>query len=773
VRAVDCALRLAFLGILIWSLACSASRAEQTAAQGKLEELLLQLDLNHQSLDETVLVLRDASGRLYISAEDLRRWRLRMPAQPPLISNGVSYYALSTLAPTSANFDAATQRLSLEFLPSAFEATRVEALPSGIRPIKPSLGAFFNYDLNLQNTAGEQQYAGLFEAGVFNAWGVGTTSALWQHNDITSGTVRLESTWTTDFPERMTSLRLGDSINQPGSWGRAVRFGGVQYGTNFSTQPGFVTLPLQSVAGEAVLPSTVDVYVNNALATQRQIPPGPFAIRDLPVITGSGEVRVVVRDVLGREQVITQPFYTGTTLLRKGLSDYSFETGAIRNNFGIASNDYGPGLAVGTYRYGWSDRFTSEVHGEWDPDVTDLGVSGAWLIPAIGIVTATVAGSHGHNQNGHLSGIGFERVTPRVSLRTRAQFASDGFQQIGATLTQPVPQRVVDGSISSTLGRFGSIAAGYAEQRFFDGTRVQVASMNYNTSLYRWGFLNFAVVRTLSEPRGWATSLTWTVPLGVRTSASLTRQTSTPGSNLWTARLQQSPPVGDGWGYALEASDDRSGRASAVYQNRIGIYSADVERLNGETNTRLDAQGGLALLGGAAFLSRPITDSFAIVKVPDIKDVRVYADNQEVGRTNADGKLLLPRLRPYDRNHISIEQLDLPLDAEIGGLSLDLAPYYRAGVVADFPVQRVRSAILELIQEDGTPVPTDAQVALLGTQRVFPVGFAGAVYVSGLSDQNRLRASWDARACEFALRLPPGADPQPDLGVVVCKEVKP
>jgi outer membrane usher protein len=765
----------------LWSVASHAADTDldtAAAAAGRpFEELLLQVDLNRQSLDDTVLILKDPDGTLYVSEGELRRWRLRAPGVAPVINNGVAYYPLTAMTPLSTRLDTASQRLILEFAPQSFETTRLEPTGTALRPVRPSLGMFLNYDLNYERDAGVESYAGVLESGIFSRWGVLTNSGLYQHNLTQSGFVRLESTWTTDLPDQMATLRVGDSINQPGAWGRALRFGGIQYGTNFATQPGFVSLPLEAVSGQAVLPSTVDIYVNNALAAQRQVPPGPFAIRDLPVVTGSGEVRVVVRDVLGREQVITQPFYSGVALLRKGLSDYSFEAGAIRNNFGIDSDDYGPGVAVGTYRYGFTEEVTGEAHAEWEPNLTAAGGSLSWLVRPFGIITGTVAGSTSEAGGGTLYGIGFERSTAGLSFRARTQIATEGFRQIGISPLQPVPRQASDASVSTSLGRYGTIGVGYADQRQFDGTRTEVVSVNYNVSLHQYGFINVAFIRTVSEPTGWGASITWTVPLGTRTTASLTRQNSSEGgssNNFWTARLQQSAPVGEGWGYLLEASDNQNARAGALFQNRIGTYTAEAERLNHETNTRLGTQGGIALLGGSPFLTRRITDSFAVVNVPDIKDVRVYADNQEVGRTDASGQLLVPRLRAYDRNHLSIEQLDLPLDAEVGGLAMDVAPYYRAGVVANFPVKRVRSVTLQLLQEDGSAVPSDAEITLIGTDRVFPVGFNGTAFLSGLAAaQNRLQARWDSRACDFTIELPAKeADPQPDLGTVTCKEVR-
>ena len=102
------------------------------------------------------------------------------------------------------------------------------------------------------------------------------------------GTTRLDTTWTRDMPERLATLRVGDGISAPGAWGRAVRFGGVQFGTNFATQPTLITTPLLAARGEAVVPSTVDVFINGRPVASEVVPPGPFAIENLPAITGDG-----------------------------------------------------------------------------------------------------------------------------------------------------------------------------------------------------------------------------------------------------------------------------------------------------------------------------------------------------------------------------------------------------------------------------------------------------------------------------------------------------
>ena len=59
----------------------------------------MQVDLNQQGLNETVIVLR-AGARLLIAAEDLGRWRLRAPEALPYSREGRTCFR-STRCPAS------------------------------------------------------------------------------------------------------------------------------------------------------------------------------------------------------------------------------------------------------------------------------------------------------------------------------------------------------------------------------------------------------------------------------------------------------------------------------------------------------------------------------------------------------------------------------------------------------------------------------------------------------------------------------------------------
>ncbi len=747
----------------------------------EFEELLLAVDVNGQSFNEPALFLRDGQGRLYAAVEDLRRWRLLLPRSAPLRQQGADYYALDSYDGLQFTFSPVRLTIGIKAPAGAFESSTL-ATPgvAAVAPTVPRLGGFFNYELSGSYASHDTQGAGQFELGLFSGAGVGTMGIVAPELGSNSRFVRLDTTWNTDNPKERESWRFGDVINRAGAWGRSLRMGGVQFGSNFSTQPGFISSPLQQASGLATLPSTVDVYVNNALTSRRDVAPGPFSITNLPVVSGSGEVRLVVRDMLGREQVITQPFYASAGLLAAGLQDYSYEAGFTRKNFGISSNDYGGWAASATHRRGLTDQFTGELHLEMQAQQKALGVNGLYLLPRAGIVNATLAAGQSNDASGTLAALGFERQAEPLSFGVRSQWTSVGFRQLGSDPTKLPPARQFSANAGYASKNLGSFGLSYLRQDMHDQTHVDIRSASYSLSLQRYGSLTLSLIGSSGSDASAAStqaSVIWTLALGADHSASVSRNSTRSDSQGNTQQLhttlQKNMPLGQGYGYQLEAQDSGDARGSLTYQNNVGTYAVEAARFSGDTALRASVRGGVAVLGGQPHLSRWINDSFGVARVAGYPNVRVYADNQLVGLTNANGDAMLPGLRPYERNRIRIDARDLPLNAEVDALQVEAVPFFRSGVLAEFPVRPSNGALLRIVLDNGQPLPAGSTVEQRGSQVRFPVADEGEAYLTGLAPRNQLVARWKNQSCEFEVLFQPSQDPLPDLGAFTCKDIRP
>lgn len=760
--------------LAIGAMAPDAVLAVQASSgrPGAGKPVLLGVRINGGMNGDAATLLSLDDGRLAASVESLRTWRLNPPLAAGMEMGGKTWFRLDDIPGVSYSIDQAEQVLLLQAPPSSFAVTGIGNDSTRYSLTSSQPGGFLNYDLQWQRAGGHSAGSGLFELGAFNAWGSGTATALWNSTGLGRSLVRLDTTWNFDMPDRMESVRLGDAISRAGSWGRTVRFGGVQWGTNFATQPNFVTFPLPNLRGEAVLPSTFDVYANNVRRMHGDVPPGPFDLSSVPVVTGQGEIQLVVRDFLGREQVITQPYYASQRLLKPGLHDFSVEAGAVRRNYGLESARYGRFMLSGTDRLGISPDFTREFRAEVLRDQQTLGVGGAWNLTGLGIANVAAAVSRGPEGHGGLVGAGIERQAKGVNFGVRAQYASRNFVQIGS-LETAAPKHLLGASLGIPLWGSG-LGLGYLRQTTWQGDESRLLSANHSLRLGPRSHLGIYAVRNFVGEPNLTVGVILSLVLDERTSASA--DVDRYGKHTQsTIQVQRNLPMGDGVGYRLMAGQgelDRSS-ASAMWRAERGDVTAEVARMSGDTAYRAGVSGGVAVAGGGVFASRRLDDSFAVVQLEDYPGVRVYRDNQEVTRTNKNGLALITRLRAYQENPIGIEQADLPLDAEVGSLQIKLAPALRSGVVAAFPVRRSRAATFRLVDESGRPLPAGAIVKLEGQDQEFPMGYEGKAFVSGLASRNRLVGEWQGRRCVANLEFSRENEMLPDLGIVICKGVTP
>lgn len=761
----------AAVAIACWLLS-TRSLALNAPTDDRFQEMWLGVSLNGQQSDDVALFLRTSRAGLLAPARQLNAWRLRVPTRSTVTYHGQEYIPLDTLPGLKYSIDEDSQVLKLEAPARSFEQATLNATNrSFVTTPAPPLGGFLNYDVVAFEGNSHSTLTGVLQASLFGPAGAAVMQYLVRHDGGATQAIRLDTTWTIDHPDTASSFRMGDSITGLSAWGGAVRFAGVQWASNYTTQPGLITMPLPSVAGEAALPSSLSLYVDDALRMQNTLPSGPFRIDDVPVITGEGDVRLVVRDLLGREQVITEPYYASPQLLRGGLQEYSFESGLIRNNYGISSIDYGRPLMVGTDRVGLNDQLTAEAHGEILKDQQTFGVSSAARVAAFGVADFSLAGSHCQRGQGELYGVGFEHSARELSWGGHIEYASRSFTRVGVLPDQPVARLTSQIYVTLGLARLGSLSLSRTREDFYQGRSLDIMSLRHSVNVGWWGYLTLSLIRTSENTSDTTVALSLTHTLNARTSGSLTTTQDSASGATTELDVQQSLPAGRGLGYRLTADTGalRALDGTLDLQGDSGTYELEARSQSGSTQAQVSATGGFALLAGHVFPTREIDDSFAVVRVGDESGVRIYRENQLVGQTDSDGYALVPGLRAYQSNAISIEQADLPLDVVIDTMQAQAVPYFHSGVMLDFPIVHPNGALLAVRLENGGPLPTGALIRFEGRQDEFPSGTNGEVYVTGLADHNDLSAEWNGGSCRFSLPYSPSKDPLPRLGPFVCK----
>jgi len=770
-------------------LGCCAPALAQEPPPTLASERALPLEVIVNGAKSGAWILVERAGVLYAPVDAFEEWRVNVsPTAPKLVFRGTEYRALSAIPGFKAKVDFANQSVELLFAPQAFAVLRMtqELVKKPVlAEVLPSV--FVNYDASytaarLHGASTTQDVGFLGEAGFSSGLGVLTTSAAARNlaNDrflaVRREFVRLETTFTHDFPEQNRTLRLGDTVTRAAMWGRDVYYGGVRYGSNFALTPGFVSQPLPAVQGLSAAPSTVELYVNDVLRQVSNVPTGPFVVDNFPLLTGNGEARLVVRDLLGRETVVVQPFFTSPRLLAPGLDDWSVEAGWVRRDLGIASNEYGPGFASATWRSGQTSELTLEGRAEVSRQRRLLGMGMLSVLPWHVLARAALAASHENalGDGGHWL-VGLETEGLRGSASVEVMGSSPRFRELGQDLSlSPIKLQYAGNAIYSTE-HFGTFGVGYASITRFDRTRLSTISGNYSTRIFEHGNLTFTASRAITGSSGSAFAMTLLLPFDGGRVVNATAGRRSGKDDAYLAAVQN-PGVESDLGWRVLAGtlqDEKRAEAGLYYQGRFGSVSADAtSTAASQSAVRLGASGGFVWADGHAFLTRRVDESFAVAEVPGYGGVGIGIGSNVLTRTNADGVALIPRLLPYISNSVRIDPKELPINAEIESIEQQAVPAWRSAVKVTFPVRGGRGALLKIVFDDGEPAPAGAIVRLAGDQETFYVARRGEAFVTGLAPDSRVSLTWSEHRCDLRVQLPPAnPDEVPRIGPIACRGV--
>ena len=760
---------------------CLCGLAAQVRANPEI--LIVDLILNEQDKGDAI-ILQDGESDFLLSESVLRAWQIVRPWPEPRKFKGENYYLISGFPGTSAELNERTLELSVEMPPDLMPLRTVALKRNSIRPRIEDYGAYLDYDVNWVNNSSndESTFYSLLRPVIFGP--IGNISANLNYRNYSGGNVFgdlntgsglkvMELTYTRDDPEKLRSLRVGDILTQPGAQGRALRMGGIQLATNFDTQPTFIRYPLPSFYGETAVPSALDVYVNGQLRRTESVDAGRFVLENIPAVNGAGQMQIVTRDALGREQVFAQDFYLTTDLLKEGLSDYSLNLGALREDYALENFGYGDFAASGSWRYGLRDNLTIEGNGEYSDSAGMLGGAVQYAPDNGGVVNFGLGLSHSRSGTGTRWQLGYREQASVFSYTIDVSGSSRKFASIGDFAAFPKLQLLA--SAGKSFYEFGSLGASVVHQEFHAEPARTIFSLSHSKTFSNFLSLSAFVSVINAETNDFTAGVRFSVPFGEHYSAGGGLSASRNDARL-EAEVRRNVPVGNGYGYHLGISEGDNSviEAGTIWQNEIGRYTMDVRSSDAAGSVwQAGGAGSIAYLSGMTKMTRQIRDAFAVVNVAGLEGIRVYAENQEVGRTNADGQLFIPALRPYLGNQLRIEIDDLPLNARINNMRTKAAPFYRSGVVVNFDISVSTNVLLRAITPDGNPLPEGAVAFINESGDEFPVGIDGKLYLQGIDRSSSIEVRWRGQACSLDVPFPSGESVIAKMGNIVCEPINP
>ena len=759
---------LACLQVYAQAVYAQAPPLPAPASANQPHDVYLEVQLNGQRTS-VIAQFRELNGRLAATSKDLGNIGL---AVDRLGIADAAEVQLDAIPGLHYSYDPARQTVSLQVpdnirKPYTFDTRAQVKTPAATS----SRGLLINYDAYAQSNT-YSQLAIWSEERYFDPTGVFSNTGIMYLYRNDRRYTRYDTSWSMSDPVALNTTQFGDTISSSLAWSRSVRIGGFQWRSNFALRPDLVTFPVPAFAGSAVVPSSVDLYINSVRQYSGNVPSGPFIVNNVPGITGGGQATVITRDALGRSVATSLPLYVDTRLLAPGLSSYSFEAGFLRRSYGLDSFDYDPRPALsGSARYGVNDLLTVEAHTEATSGVYNAGGGALVRLGMAGVLNGSLSASAGRLA-GTQASLGYELVEPHFSVDAQTIRAFGNYGDLAARDGTPVPGATDRVTLALPLFASQTFSVSYIGFKYPQTQPSQIGSATYTVNFGNLASANLSAYKDFKQHDSRGVFLSVSFGLGNNTSvnANVGRQS---GQSNYNVNATRPPDYDGGWGWGVQTGDAGSSpyrQAQVQYLGKGGEVTLVGQDINRQGTASLDVTGTVVLMDGSVQPSRRIYDGFALVSTDGVAGIPVLHENRVIGVTDRGGHFLVPDLNAYQDNQVGIDGMKLPADARIDTTSLQLVPQAQSGVLARFGVTRYSAASVILQGPDGKLLPAGASVHHEESGKDTIVGYDGLTFVEGLQPDNHLVIDSDSLHCkvEFAFERP-GDGSLPTIGPLTCR----
>ena len=785
-----------------WPSTVSAQSPATVSSEATTEVLVLRLFLNSADKGDVFVHRNDQQG-FFLKVDDLKAFGLRDPTGQSAVFEGESHIALSSLKGVSFSYDPKTLALNLVAEPQllANSAISLRGQRRQLASIPSGNSALFNYALTSRHGSGaSNNNLGLAgELSVRLSDYLLLTDAATVNTPNSSRLVRLMSSVTRDDQKNLRRVIVGDFLTTAKDLGNSVNLGGISVSKNYGLDPYYVRFPTQTVSGSVASPSDVEVFLDGQRIRTERLAPGSFQLQDLVAYGGSRNVQLVVRDAFGRVQQLNYSLYFTDQPLQAGLHDYSYNLGAFRRQYGLQSNNYGSGAFTMFHRFGFSNSLTMGWRADLTKEFLNTGPTITAVLGDLGVVNLALAGSSFAGQKGYALQGGYTYDSKDWAVSFFARHDNNRYAVLGDPVTFTNRRNDVNLSGTYRLPHNASISASHS---VFTGRQqlpaLQVAGQL--AGLLSTGNRSISTIAYTQRVDALRAQFTVSVSrikqdmLPVRNElfvglnflldgnySAATSFRADQNGQSGSARFAKGLPVGEGFGYDL--SVDQSSASGGSQQLRSSVqYNAPAATVRFEggqfseqgqkfSDQRITLAGAVARAGGQFGFSRPITGSYAIVKIGDVKDVDVSVDGQKSGQTNSRGILVLPNLNANYENGVSIDGDALPFNLSLNTNLKKVTPSPRSGALVDFEPKKTQAFSGRLIA-GGAPGGVEffeIGIVVGGLSQKLLTGRGGEFYAENIPAGTYLAtASNGSETCNFSLTFPASDETFIDLGTVAC-----
>ncbi|MCF9046971.1 fimbria/pilus outer membrane usher protein [Acinetobacter nectaris] len=719
--------------------------------------LFLSIFINQAAYKDLIAVKQDRAGKLYIRADDLRLLRL-------LINSSIAdneLIPLDSIEGISFSYSPNEQSLFIKASPDQLSTYTLDLETNNISKnfgnINTINALILNY--NIYTNYFSHHYALTSNQDITYSTNSGNLNTGFLYSNSAKDSqfqhfIRLDTKWQHINPTKISQYTIGDFNSNTTDWGSSTRLAGFQWSSAYSQRPDIITTAMPNFSGSAVLPSTLDLYVNQQRIFSGNVPAGRFDIKQIPYISGN-EVTLVTTDETGHQVIKKEPYYYSAKLLNTEIKEFSVDVGIPRYNYGLLSNNYNTHtiLSSGSFRYGYSPLITLSGGSEVSTDgLINLGMGGITKFLGRSVFNTSIAMSHYKNNFGGLAQVGIDsQISQTMVFNTSYQETLNKYANLAYVSEQKYQkntdsfkstafaQKILRAGISYSPIPNYSLTLGY-NQISSDNSINQLLSMNLNGNMSQnWSFYlsGYTGLTKKNNSAFLAVRYSPSMRFNATTSTTLNDHTVSYRQEFSGSNISNNKIGSFSGGGAIESNG--ASYDSSLYSSYMGNYNTiagTYTENNSNRQVAVSLSGSVIAASRKIFFANQIGNGFAIVNNAGPKS-QVLNGGVNLGQTDAKGKFLITNLNPYQTQFIYIDPTNLPLDWSLNSTEKSTIIGYKQGVNLDFGAHESAKGLIKIIDKSGRVIAPGYAVLVNGKDSAI-VGYDGQVFLENIQKNNIL-----------------------------------
>ncbi|MGL4860908.1 MAG: fimbria/pilus outer membrane usher protein, partial [Enterobacteriaceae bacterium] len=518
------------------------------------------------------------------------------------------------------------------------------------------------------------------------------------------------------------------------------------------------------VQGIAQTQARIEIRQAGVLIYDALLPPGPFSLTDLPLLSAAFDLDVTVIENDGRQQQFVVPYESFFSQLSGTSSGYSFTLGKVRQ---LSSEDEGrtPWVVTGSYHWDLSSRVNATAGLQAAQKYSSSG--GSLLIlwsPYLRTTLRTLFSRENVTERSGMQNTININIQPGDRWSTRASWSrqTQGFRTLSNTLytTSGYNGNQHDTytvNLSYAHPWIGSTAVGLSRSK-------KSASSPSDRLFLNWSrpFKGFNLYITYERDLGNTFSSyrnQYYLTLDIPFRDGNLRNAYSRYDNSARATTSYQKILSDSFNYSLSADRSFEGNSNTLgaQLNLIPRYtqmSLGAQQNKGSTTYNGSLRGGiLAHKKGVTPSPYRISDNIGIIQIGDLSGVKFISPSGPVW-SDYRGYSVIANLNSYSNTNIQLITSTLPRNVDINNGFQVIRAGHGAVSHLNFSVVTTQRLLLNVTMPDGQPIAGTLPIVTASGEFVTLSGNNGTVFIELPDSQVPLYVETGKQRCQLIYTVP-------------------